>query len=161
MTWRDEALRRLGDERFDLLVVGGGISGAGIALEATLRGYKTVLVERNDFGSGTSRRSTKLVHGGLRYLLHGATDFVRESLAERTFLLQHAPELVRALPFLLPLQGSPEPAEVVERFLHGYDSLADASPLPPARRVNAQELAERIPILRATDDAFEYHEAVT
>src|SRR2546430_1325345 len=85
-TWL-AALDQLRHGSFDLLVVGGGITGAGIALEATLRGYRVALVEAADFASGTSRRSTKLVHGGLRYLLQGASEFVREALAERSFLL--------------------------------------------------------------------------
>jgi len=100
---RGTALRRLADEHLDLLVVGGGITGAGVALDAVTRGLRTGLVERHDFASGTSSRSSKLVHGGLRYLQHGDVHLVRESLAERHRLLRNAPNLVHPLPFVLPL----------------------------------------------------------
>ena len=161
MTWRAEAIGRLQREHFDLLVVGGGITGAGIALEATLRGYKVALVEASDFASGTSRRSTKLVHGGLRYLIQGATEFVREALAERTFLLEHAPGLVKPLPFLAPLQVLHEPLERVDGLLAMYERLGDPRPLPGSRHVAVDELAQRCAIFAATDGAVEYHEADT
>jgi len=100
---RASALRRLGDERFDVLVVGGGITGAGVALDAVTRGFRTALVERHDFASGTSSKSSKLVHGGLRYLQQREVRLVYENLAERRIALRNAPHLVRVLPFLIPL----------------------------------------------------------
>ncbi len=100
---RAEALRRLADEEFDVLVVGGGITGAGVALDAASRGLRTALVERDDFASGTSSKSSKLVHGGLRYLQQREIGLVYEGLAERQVALRNAPHLVRTLPFLLPL----------------------------------------------------------
>src|SRR5205807_2623094 len=139
--WRSTALERLQAEHVQVLVVGGGITGAGIALEATLRGFSTVLIEANDFASGTSRRSTKLVHGGLRYLLQGANEFVYESLQERAFLLEHAPrELVWPLPFLVPLQVMPEPIDVVDGLLTTYERLGEPWPLPRTRHVSLEEL---------------------
>jgi glycerol-3-phosphate dehydrogenase len=146
-----------------VLVVGGGITGAGIALEASLRGYRCGLVERGDFASGTSSRSTKLIHGGLRYLLHGAAEFVRESLEERAFLLRHAPTLVTPLPFLAPIAWMPQAADEIERLLAAYDGLAGPeSGLAHHRRVPSTELASRSPLLAGLEgDAFEYHEAVT
>jgi glycerol-3-phosphate dehydrogenase len=102
---RGTALRRLGEERFDVLVIGGGITGAGVALDAAARGLRTALVERRDFASGTSSQSSKLVHGGLRYLQQREFGLVREALAERQRLLANAPHLVRPLPFLIPLVG--------------------------------------------------------
>ena len=100
---RSEALRRLGDDPFDLLVVGGGITGAGVALDAASRGLRTALVERDDFASGTSSKSSKLAHGGLRYLQQGEIRLVYEALHERQRLVHNAPHLVKLLPFLLPV----------------------------------------------------------
>src|SRR5262245_29808612 len=94
---------RLGDEEFDLLVVGGGITGVGTALDAASRGLRTALVERHDFASGTSSKSSKLIHGGLRYLQQGDVRLVYEALAERQRLRRNAPHLVRILPFMIPI----------------------------------------------------------
>jgi glycerol-3-phosphate dehydrogenase len=100
---RATALRRLADEHFDVLVVGGGITGAGVALDAASRGLRVALVERDDFASGTSSKSSKLVHGGLRYLQNGDVRLVYEALAERQRLRKNAPHLVKVLPFLIPI----------------------------------------------------------
>jgi len=100
---RAGSLQRLGDEHFDVLVIGGGITGAGVALDAAARGLRTALVERDDFASGTSSKSSKLVHGGLRYLQQREFRLVYEALYERQRLLENAPHLVRVLPFLVPL----------------------------------------------------------
>ena len=104
LTWRATALERLGDRRFDLLVIGGGIIGAGIANEASRTGLSVALVDRGDFASGTSSASSKLIHGGLRYLRLGDIRLVREAHQERRALMRTvAPNLVRRLTFLLPL----------------------------------------------------------
>jgi len=100
---RATALRRLADEHFDVLVIGGGITGAGVALDAATRGLRTALVERHDIASGTSSKSSKLVHGGIRYLQQREIGLVYEALAERQVLRKTAPHLVRVLPFLLPV----------------------------------------------------------
>ena len=102
---RADALRRLGDETFDVLVVGGGITGAGVALDAASRGLKTALVEKGDFASGTSSKSSKMIHGGIRYLQQREFRLVYENLAERQRLLDNTPHLVSPLPFLIPLFG--------------------------------------------------------
>jgi glycerol-3-phosphate dehydrogenase len=102
---RQDSLRRLADEQFDVLVVGGGVTGAGVALDAASRGLKTALVEKQDFASGTSSKSSKMVHGGLRYLQQREFRLVYENLAERQRLLDNAPHLVFSLPFLIPLFG--------------------------------------------------------
>src|SRR2546421_9891038 len=102
---RASSLRRLTDESFDVVVIGGGITGAGVALDAASRGLRTALVERDDFASGTSSKSSKLVHGGLRYLQQKEFVLVYENLAERQHLLDNAPHLVHPLPFLIPLFG--------------------------------------------------------
>ncbi|MEQ1786569.1 MAG: glycerol-3-phosphate dehydrogenase/oxidase [Acidimicrobiales bacterium] len=100
---RARSLQQLGDTTFDVLVIGGGITGAGVALDAASRGLRTALVERDDFASGTSSKSSKLVHGGLRYLQNGDVRLVYEALRERQRLRHNAPHLVRLLPFLIPI----------------------------------------------------------
>ncbi len=100
---RDPSLDALAETTFDVLVIGGGITGAGVALDAASRGLRTALVERHDFASGTSSKSSKLVHGGLRYLQNGDIRLVYEALRERQRLRHNAPHLVRLLPFLIPL----------------------------------------------------------
>jgi glycerol-3-phosphate dehydrogenase len=100
---RADNLARLGTGTYDVLVIGGGITGAGVALDAASRGLRTALVERDDFASGTSSKSSKLVHGGLRYLQNGDVRLVYEALRERQRLLRNAPHLVKVLPFLIPV----------------------------------------------------------
>jgi len=103
-------LTSLGSERFDVLVIGGGVTGAGVALDAVVRGYKVALVEKVDFASGTSSKSTKLAHGGIRYLPNFDFALVHEALVERGLMLQNAPFLVHPLGFVLPLyQGDRHP----------------------------------------------------
>jgi glycerol-3-phosphate dehydrogenase len=102
---RDEALAALASETFDVLIIGGGITGAGVALDAASRGLRVALVEKDDFASGTSSKSSKLIHGGLRYLQQHEYRLVYENLAERQRLLENAPHLVSPLPFLIPLFG--------------------------------------------------------
>ena len=100
---RDEMLARLHGAAVDVLVIGGGITGCGVALDAATRGMSVALVERDDFASGTSSKSSKLVHGGLRYLQQGDVRLVYEALHERQRLLRNAPHLVSVLPFLIPV----------------------------------------------------------
>ena len=100
---RADALRRLTSEDFDVLVVGGGITGVGVALDATTRGLRTALIDKGDLASGTSSKSSKLVHGGIRYLQQKEVRLVYEALAERQVLRKTAPHLVHVLPFLLPV----------------------------------------------------------
>lgn len=99
---RDVELQRIASRRLDLVVVGGGATGAGVALEAAARGLRVALLERGDFASGTSSKSSRLIHGGLRYLEHVELDLVAESLAERNALLRDAPHLVHKAPFVVP-----------------------------------------------------------
>nr|MCU0261525.1 FAD-dependent oxidoreductase [Ilumatobacteraceae bacterium] len=100
---RSTSLARLRSEQFDVVVVGGGITGVGVALDAATRGLRTALVERDDFASGTSSKSSKLIHGGLRYLQNGDVRLVYEALHERQRLLRNAPHLVQVLPFMIPV----------------------------------------------------------
>ncbi len=103
---RSDALQRLESTNFDVVVIGGGITGVGCALDAVSRGLRVALVERNDFASGTSSKSSKLVHGGIRYLQQGDIRLVYEALAERQILRRNAPHLVKVLPFLIPILSS-------------------------------------------------------
>ena len=102
MLARSDAVASLTGEPFDVLVIGGGITGAGVALDAATRGYSVALVERNDFASGTSSRSSKLVHGGLRYLQNFDLGLVREALLERQINVNLAPYLVKPLKLIVP-----------------------------------------------------------
>src|SRR3979490_3064553 len=102
MLSRERALSALAAETFDVVVIGGGITGAGVALDAATRGYSVALVEKADFASGPPRRSSKLVHGGLRYLQNFDLGLVREALLERQLMVQLAPHLVRPLPLVVP-----------------------------------------------------------
>ncbi len=122
---RRSALLALSNEPFDLVIVGGGITGAGVAREAALAGLRTAMLERDDFASGTSSRSSRLVHGGVRYLEHGHFALVFESSRERRVLLDVAPHLVRPLSFTWPVyEGSRVPLWKVRAGLTLYDALA-------------------------------------
>jgi glycerol-3-phosphate dehydrogenase len=122
---RTENLKRLETEEFDFLVIGGGITGAGVAWDATSRGYKVAVVEKDDFAQGTSSRSSKLVHGGLRYLENYEFGLVHESLTERAYLLEAAPHLVRPLPFYMPVyEDSPHSAYLLSAGMWFYDVLS-------------------------------------
>ena len=108
---------------FDLAIVGGGINGTGIARDAAGRGFKVLLVEQNDLASGTSSASTKLIHGGLRYLEHGWFRLVREALAEREVAMHMAPHLVRPMRFVLPVEPDMRPLWQLRVGLLVYDPL--------------------------------------
>jgi glycerol-3-phosphate dehydrogenase len=121
---RSQALAALSQEEFDVVVVGGGITGAGVALDAASRGYSVALLERADFASGTSSRSSKLVHGGLRYLQNFDLGLVREALLERRLLVQLAPHLVRPLPLVVPAFEGAHPDRLVGVGLNLYDVMS-------------------------------------
>ena len=119
----------------DLLIVGGGINGAGIARDAAGRGISVMLVEKDDLASHTSSASSKLVHGGLRYLEQFDFKLVRESLAERERLLRAAPHIVEPLQFVMPVGQGSRPAWLLRAALLLYDRLAGRSMLPASRTV--------------------------
>src|SRR6266700_400541 len=115
----------LAEGTFDVLVLGGGITGAGVALDAALRGFRVALIDKGDFASGTSSASSKLVHGGIRYLEHGNFRLVYEALHERGRLLRNAPHLVHPLRFVLPFyRGARRPPWKWRAGLALYDLLA-------------------------------------
>jgi glycerol-3-phosphate dehydrogenase len=121
---RSQALAALSQDEFDVVVVGGGITGAGVALDAATRGYSVALLERADFASGTSSRSSKLVHGGLRYLQNFDLGLVREALLERQLMVMLAPHLVRPLPLVVPAFDGARPDRLVGVGLNLYDVMA-------------------------------------
>lgn len=143
------SLRDLGTGGFDLLVIGGGITGAGIAREAALRGLSTALVEARDFGAGTSSRSSRLIHGGLRYLEQGRIHLVWEALRERRTLLRLAPHLVRPLPFIFPVfRGDRVPRWKLSLGLTLYDLLAAGGNVRRHRTLGKRALLEAEPLIR-------------
>jgi glycerol-3-phosphate dehydrogenase len=160
---RGADLDALARDGVDVLVIGGGITGAGIALDAALRGYRVGLVEKNDFASGTSSWSTKLVHGGIRYLPQGDVPLVREALVERGRLLHNAPHLVHPLEFVLPLYTSSRHpvglpfappgglglGMILDMGLGMYDLLAGSHNVERHHRLTRAEVLERVPCLIA------------
>ena len=124
MLSRGRAIEILTQERFDVVVIGGGITGAGVALDAASRGYSVALVEKADFASGTSSRSSKLVHGGLRYLQQFDLGLVREALLERQLMVKLAPHLVTPLEMVVPAFGGGRPDRLVGIGLNMYDVMA-------------------------------------
>jgi glycerol-3-phosphate dehydrogenase len=121
---RSQALAALAEDEFDVVVVGGGITGAGVALDAASRGYSVALLERADFASGTSSRSSKLVHGGLRYLQNFDLGLVREALLERGLMVKLAPHLVHPLPLVVPAFEGAHPDRLVGMGLNLYDVMS-------------------------------------
>jgi glycerol-3-phosphate dehydrogenase len=166
---REQNLERLASESFDLLVIGGGITGAGVALDAAGRGLRTALVERGDFAAGTSSRSSKLVHGGLRYLQQKEFRLVYEALAERQRLLRLAPHLVKPLPFLIPVFASGVAglararayARGVGTALWMYDATGGARIGKLHKRLSKREALELMPDLdgRKLAAGFLYYDA--
>jgi glycerol-3-phosphate dehydrogenase len=160
---RERLLRRLAGERFDVLVVGGGVTGCGVALDAASRGLTVALVEKRDFAAGTSSRSSKLIHGGLRYLERLDLRLVREALHERRLLVETlAPHLVHPTPFLLPLRHGLRDRVYLGAGLLLYDALAGARPAMPRHRHLSHDACLRaVPSLRgdALTGGIRYYDA--
>lgn len=159
---RSKALERFKKEEFDLLVIGGGITGAATARDAASRGLKVALVEKNDFAWGTSSRSSKLIHGGLRYLENMEFDLVFESLAERAHLLKTAPHLVRPLLFYLPVyQSDAHGKAILSLGLWFYDFLALFRSPGIHKNLSRDKMLKQVPILRkeGLKGGFRYYDA--
>ena len=154
---RTANLTRMAEERFDVLVIGGGITGAGIALDAAARGLSVALVEKDDFAAGTSGRSSRLVHGGLRYLEHGDFGLVRESLRERGILFRLAPHLVRPVPMYM-LAGDLRRRATYRAGLTAYEALAAGRNVGFHRAVSAGQVAQAMPGLGGPSRGFRYFE---
>jgi len=153
-------LARMAQDRFDVLVIGGGITGAGIALDAAARGFSVALIEKDDFASGTSGRSSRLVHGGLRYLEHGEFGLVRESLRERGLLIRLAGHLIRPVPMYL-LAGDRRSRARYGVGLTAYDLLAAGRNIGIHRSVTAKQVRRAMPGLAAPSGGFRCLEGQT
>jgi glycerol-3-phosphate dehydrogenase len=158
---RADGLRRLAEEELDVLVVGGGITGAGCALDAAARGLRTGLVERDDFAAGTSSKSSKLVHGGIRYLQQREFGLVYENLAERRIALGNAPHLVRILPFLIPILTRDglidrRIARALGFAMWMYDLTGGFRIRKLHKRIDRDEALRHMPTLRADNVASAY-----
>jgi glycerol-3-phosphate dehydrogenase len=145
---------------FDLAIIGGGINGAGIARDAAGRGLKVVLLEQSDLASGTSSASSKLIHGGLRYLEHGALRLVRAALSEREVLLRMAPHLIRPLRFVLPLDSRYRSPAVLRLGLFIYDMIGRREILPGTRTVDLAIDATGVPLRRHFHRGYEYSDCI-
>ena len=163
---RAAALDRLGRGRFDVLVVGGGATGCGVALDAAARGLTVALVEKEDFAAGTSSKSSKLIHGGLRYLQQKEIALVYENLRERQRLLRNAPHLVRVMPFLIPVFGKGGVANhafarAISSALWLYDLTGGWRVGRLHKRISRAQALAHLPTLRTDTlvDAFLYYDA--
>ncbi|MGQ9904455.1 MAG: FAD-dependent oxidoreductase [Anaerolineae bacterium] len=179
LSWEERraALQRMAAEGVDVLVIGGGITGAGVALEAAARGYRVGLVDKADFASGTSSKSTKLAHGGIRYLPQFDFALVREALVERGRLVRNAPHLVKPIGFVLPLYaenkrplGTPivPPGGVgmsllLRAGLTLYDVMAGRLAVAPHKHIGSQHALQLAPALKPAGlkDAFVYYDGQT
>lgn len=141
---REQMLSCLDGRTWDVIVIGGGATGLGVAIDAQTRGYQTLLLEQHDFAKGTSSRSTKLVHGGVRYLQRGNISLVVEALRERGLLCRNAPHLVHHLAFVVPRYRWWE-GPFYGSGLKLYDILAGSLNLAPSRQLDRQETIQRIP----------------
>jgi glycerol-3-phosphate dehydrogenase len=169
---RQQALAALAEEEFDVVVVGGGITGAGVALDAATRGYSVALIERQDFAAGTSSRSSKLVHGGLRYLQNFDLGLVREALLERQLMVALAPHLVHPLALVVPAFEGAHPDRLVGMGLNLYDVMSvdrerlrsrrgrieEMDAWSPARHrtISGEEVSELLPALAAREPTSGY-----
>ena len=142
--------------QFDLAVIGGGVNGAGIARDAAGRGLSVLLIEKHDFAEGTSSRSSKLVHGGLRYLEYYEFRLVREALIEREVLLRAAPHIVRPMRFVLPHSPEQRPAWLIRLGLFLYDHLGGRELLPSSGALDLARAPEGAPLRQAFSRGFAY-----
>ncbi|MGI8558005.1 MAG: FAD-dependent oxidoreductase [Solirubrobacteraceae bacterium] len=173
MITRTQALAALASEQFDVVVIGGGITGAGVAFDAATRGYSVALLERADYASGTSSRSSKLVHGGLRYLQNFDLGLVREALLERQLMVALAPHLVRPLALVVPSFDSTQPDRLMGVGLNLYDVMSverrrgrrsasrvagESSSWSPERHrmISGEQVVELLPALAAREPTSGY-----
>ena len=158
---RRAALESMSTESVDVLVIGGGITGAGVARDAALRGWSVALVEQDDFAAGTSSRSSKIVHGGVRYLEYGHFLLVRESARERQVIQSIAPHLVHRLDFLYPV-FSPDSVLKIKAGLAVFDWLANSDDQDRYQSLDPQEVRSFLPGLRdPLRGAIQYVEYIT
>ena len=144
------------DQLFDLAVIGGGVNGAGIARDAAGRGAKVLLLEAGDLAQGTSSASTKLIHGGLRYLEHYEFGLVRESLSEREALWAIAPHIIHPMRFVLPYVQGLRPRWLLRLGLFLYDHIGGRKRLPATRTIDLQRHPAGVPLKAGFGTGFEY-----
>ncbi len=156
-------IKKAKTEIFDLVIIGGGITGAGIAITASRKGWKTLIIDKDDFAYGSSSRSAKLIHGGLRYLPQLQIKLVKEALHEREQLLKEYPHLVKPLPFFMPIYNSWLDKLKYSIGLSGYDYLSGESSMPKHASIDLEEIKERFPQIK-TDEitgGYIYYDAKT
>lgn len=156
---RDTALQRLDGNNFDLLIIGGGITGAGVALDAAARGLSVALIEKRDFASGTSSKSSKLIHGGLRYLEHREFGLMYQALGERDLLTKIAPHLVTPVPFFWPKWAGASPKAGVGLWI--YDILAGIRNVKRHERINHARANQIAPSSRKSSGGYVYYDSQT
>ncbi|MEW6161496.1 MAG: FAD-dependent oxidoreductase, partial [Verrucomicrobiota bacterium] len=159
-----QALEKLSQDRLDLLVLGGGIVGSGVARDAAMRGLRVGLIDRNDFAFGTSSRSSRLLHGGIRYLAQGRVGLVHEASVEKTILHRIAPHLAAPLAFVFPsYRGRGWPFWQLRVGVKIYDWLCRGRNLGPSATLELPELFERVPGLKTTNltGAVRYYDGFT
>ena len=143
-------------QEFDLVVIGGGINGAGVARDASGRGLSVLLCEKDDLAQATSSSSTKLIHGGLRYLEFFHFNLVRESLREREILLNSMPHIIWPLRFILPHHNGLRPAWLLRLGLFLYDHIGGRKILPATKKINLKNHESGNPLKKNFSIAFEY-----
>ena len=160
---RQHNIERAASELFDVVVIGGGITGAGIALTAARKGWKTLIIDKHDFAFGTSSRSAKMIHGGLRYLQNLQIKLVKEALHEREHLLKEYPHLVKPQPFFMPIYKSRLSKIKLGIGLSGYDYLTGESSMPKHTEIDLEEVKLRFPQLKTNSmvGGFVYYDAKT
>ncbi len=160
---RQHNIQRATSEYFDVVVIGGGITGAGIALTAAKKGWKTLIIDKHDFAFGTSSRSAKMIHGGLRYLEQMQIKLVKEALHEREHLLKEYPHLVKPQPFFMPIYKSRLSKIKLGIGLSGYDYLSGESSMPKHADIDLEEIRQRFPQLKIDNliGGFVYYDAKT
>lgn len=161
--YRINNIQKAQTEFFDLVIVGGGITGAGIALTAARKGWKVLVLDKADFAYGTSSRSAKMIHGGLRYLQQLQIKLVKEALQEREHLLNEYPHLVKPQPFFMPIYKSKLTKLKLGIGLSGYDYLSGVSSMPKHAEVDLEEIKMRFPQLKSENivGGFIYYDAKT
>lgn len=160
---RSKNIQKAKTEIFDLVIIGGGITGAGIALKSAQKNWKTLIIDKHDFAYGTSSRSTKLIHGGLRYLEQMHVKLVKEALLEREHLLQNYSHLVKPQPFFFPIYHSQFDKIKLEIGLTGYDYLSGKSSMPKHSSLSVEDVKQKFPHIKTEQlvGRFMYYDAKT
>jgi glycerol-3-phosphate dehydrogenase len=160
---RFQNIEKAKNEHFDVIIIGGGITGAGIYLRSCENGLKALLIDSADFASGTSSRSAKMIHGGLRYLQYMQIQLVKEALIERERLLRMYPHLVKPLPFVMPVYHSNFGLVKMKIGLTGYDQLANSSILPKHHGLSKNEMIQQYPLYKkeGLKGGYYYYDAIT